>query len=374
MTCSETQRLKKADRLVVKVGSNVLTRADGMLDITRMSAIVDQLAELRRAGVEVILVSSGAVASGRGELRGSIDTSRLDDLSARQLFSAVGQAKLINRYYELFREHGIHCGQVLATKENFARRGHYLNQRHCMAAMLDNGVIPIVNENDTVSVTELMFTDNDELSGLIATMMNADRLIILSNIDGLYTGDPSAPDTVLIPRVEPGENPSDYVASGKSSLGRGGMGSKCRIACRVASEGIEVVVANGRRDGIIVPLAGLGDCTVPHTLFAAFPKAASGMKKWLAHSDAFAKGMVRVNAGAADAIRKGASLLAVGVDAVEGDFDADDIVTVADPSGTVFAWGKTALTSDAARAVVGQSGGKPLIHADYLYVDGNSRQ
>lgn len=374
MTCSQTQRLKKADRLVVKVGSNVLTRADGMLDITRMSAIVDQLAELRRAGIEVILVSSGAVASGRGELRGSIDTSRLDDLSARQLFSAVGQAKLINRYYELFREHGIHCGQVLATKENFARRGHYLNQRHCMAAMLDNGVIPIVNENDTVSVTELMFTDNDELSGLIATMMNADRLIILSNIDGLYTGDPSAPDTVLIPRVEPGENPSDYVSSGKSSLGRGGMGSKCRIACRVASEGIEVVVANGRRDGIIVPLAGLGDCTVPHTLFAASPRAASGMKKWLAHSDAFAKGMVRVNAGAADAIRKGASLLAVGVDAVEGDFDADDIVTVADPSGTVFAWGKTALTSDAARAVVGQSGGKPLIHADYLYVDGNSRQ
>lgn len=364
--------MKKANRIVVKVGSNVLTRSDGMLDITRMSAIVDQLAELRRAGVEVILVSSGAVASGRGELRGSIDTSRLDELSARQLFSAVGQAKLINRYYELFREHGIHCGQVLATKENFARRGHYLNQRHCMAAMLSNGVLPIVNENDTVSVTELMFTDNDELSGLIATMMNADRLIILSNIDGLYTGDPSAPGSVLLPRIEPGENPSDFVASGKSSLGRGGMGTKCRIACRVASEGIEVVVANGRRDGIIVPLAGIGECNMPHTLFVASPTPASGMKKWLAHSDAFAKGILRVNDGAADAIRHGASLLAVGVEAVEGDFDADDIVTVADTSGSIMAWGKIGLDSDGARAALGQPGGRPLIHADYLYVDGNA--
>ncbi|MDE6527080.1 MAG: glutamate 5-kinase, partial [Muribaculaceae bacterium] len=185
--------MDRPSRIVIKIGSNVLTRTDGLLDITRMSAIVDQVALLRHAGIEVILVSSGAVASGRGELRDMVDSSRLDDLSARQLFSAVGQAKLINRYYEFFREHGIHCGQVLATKENFARRVNYLNQQHCMNAMLAAGVIPIVNENDTVSLTELMFTDNDELSGLIATMMSADRLIILSNIDGLYTGDPSDP-------------------------------------------------------------------------------------------------------------------------------------------------------------------------------------
>ena len=212
--------MNKASRIVIKIGSNVLTRADGMLDITRMSSIVDQVAELRRAGIEVILVSSGAVASGRGELRDMVDSSRLDDLSARQLFSAVGQAKLINRYYEFFREHGIHCGQVLATKENFARRVNYLNQQHCMSAMLAAGVIPIVNENDTVSLTELMFTDNDELSGLIATMMSADRLIILSNIDGLYTGDPADPASRLIARVEPGDDPSEHIATSKKSLGR----------------------------------------------------------------------------------------------------------------------------------------------------------
>jgi len=158
---------------------------DGTLDVTRMSALVDQVAELRKAGVEVILISSGAVASGRSEIKPS---KKLDSVEQRQLFSAVGQAKLINRYYELFREHGIPVGQVLTTKESFGTRRHYLNQRNCMMVMLENGVIPIVNENDTISVTELMFTDNDELSGMIASMMDMQALIILSNIDGIYNG------------------------------------------------------------------------------------------------------------------------------------------------------------------------------------------
>ena len=357
-------------RIVIKIGSNVLTRSDGLLDVTRMSSIVDQVALLRRHGIDVVLVSSGAVASGRGELRRLVKASRLDDLSARQLFSAVGQAKLINRYYELFREHDIHCGQVLATKENFARRASYLNQQHCMTAMLAHGVIPIVNENDTVSLTELMFTDNDELSGLIATMMNADRLIILSNIDGMYTGDPSDPASELIARIEPDDDPTDYIATTKSSAGRGGMVSKCRIARRVASEGIEVIVANGKRDGIIPALAGIDSTEVPHTLFVPSAKPSSGLKKWIAHSDAFAKGSLRVNDGAAAALRNGASLLPVGVEAVEGDFDADDIVTVEAADGCVIAWGRVSVCSDTARATIGCAGMKPLIHADYIYVDG----
>ena len=136
-------------RITVKIGSNVLARKDGTLDVTRMSALVDQVAELHKAGVEVVLVSSGAVASGRSEIKVS---RKLDSVDQRQLYSAVGQAKLINRYYELFREHGIAVGQVLTTKESFGTRRHYLNQRHCMEVMLANGVIPIVNENDTISV------------------------------------------------------------------------------------------------------------------------------------------------------------------------------------------------------------------------------
>ena len=145
-------------RVAVKVGSNVLTRQDGTLDVTRMSALVDQIAELHKDGVEVILISSGAVASGKSEIR---TTKKLDSVDQRQLFSAVGQAKLINRYYELFRDHNIPVGQVLTTKESFGTRRHYLNQKNCMTVMLENGVLPIVNENDTISVTELMFTDND---------------------------------------------------------------------------------------------------------------------------------------------------------------------------------------------------------------------
>ena len=140
-------------RVAIKIGSNVLTRADGSLDVTRLSALVDQIAILRRSSMEVILISSGAVACGRSSLDPST-LGRLDSVDRRQLFSAVGQAKLINRYYDLFREHGLHVGQVLTMKESFSTRRHYLNQRNCMTVMIDNGVIPIVNENDTVSVTE----------------------------------------------------------------------------------------------------------------------------------------------------------------------------------------------------------------------------
>ena len=179
-------------RIAVKVGSNVLTRRDGTLDITRMSAIVDQVAELHKRGIQVILVSSGAVASGRSEIHPS---HTLDEVSSRQLYSAIGQAKLMGKYYTLFREHGIICGQVLTTKEGLDKIDHYENQRYCMEVMLTEGVIPIVNENDTLSITELMFTDNDELSGLVAQMMKAELLVILSNVDGVFTGNPEDPES-----------------------------------------------------------------------------------------------------------------------------------------------------------------------------------
>ena len=154
-------------RVVVKVGSNVLARPDGSLDVTRMSALSDQVADLHHSGVEVILVSSGAVASGRSEMHAHTFKRKLAQVSARQLFSAVGQAKLINHYYELFRDHGLVCGQVLTTKESLSTRRHYLNQQHCMSVMLANGVIPILNENDTISTSEIeqvqTFGDNDRL-------------------------------------------------------------------------------------------------------------------------------------------------------------------------------------------------------------------
>ena len=238
-------------RIAVKIGSNVLTRRDGTLDITRMSAIVDQVAELHKRGMQVILVSSGAVASGRSEIHPS---HTLDEVSSRQLYSAIGQAKLMGKYYTFSREHGITCGQVLTTKEGLDKEDHYLNQQHCMEVMLAEGVIPIVNENDTLSITELMFTDNDELSGLMAQMMQVNQLIILSNIDGIYDGHPADPESRVIRTVMATDDMEQYIQTGKSSLGRGGMLTKCHIARKVAAQGIPVVIANGKREDILLSL------------------------------------------------------------------------------------------------------------------------
>ena len=167
----------------------------------------------------------------------------------------MGQVKLVNLYYDLFREYGLHIGQVLTTKENFSTERTFQNQRACMEVMLENGVIPVVNENDTVSVEELMFTDNDELSGLIAQMMNAQTLVLLSNVDGIYTGNPADPESQVIRTISPGEDLSRYIQSGKSSAGRGGMASKYRTASRVAAAGIKVIIANGNRPDILINLA-----------------------------------------------------------------------------------------------------------------------
>ncbi len=250
-------------RIVVKVGSNVLTTKSGKLDITRLSSLVDQIAWLKEHRYQVILVSSGAVACGRSELKVEY---ALDSVEQRQLFSAIGQVKLVNLYYDLFREYGIHIGQVLTMKENFEAGDQYNNQRQCMEVMLDNDVVPVVNENDTVSVTELMFTDNDELAGLIAQMMNAEALILLSNIDGIYTGNPEDPASKVIREVKPEDSLDQYIQSSKSSAGRGGMESKYHTARTVANAGITVTIANGKKTDILPQLMTAPANTI-HTEF-----------------------------------------------------------------------------------------------------------
>lgn len=354
-------------KIAVKIGSNVLTRKDGTLDITRMSALVDQIAELRKAGVEVILISSGAVASGRSEMRAS---KKLDSVSQRQLFSAVGQAKLINRYYELFREHKMPVGQVLTTKENFGTRRHYLNQRNCMMVMLENGAIPIVNENDTVSVTELMFTDNDELSGMIASMMDMQALIILSNIDGIYDGVPSDPKSKVIAEVEQGKDLSDYIQTEKSGFGRGGMITKTNIARKVADEGITVIIANGKRDNILVDLLKKPQTTLC-TRFVPAVQEVSSIKKWIAHSEGFAKGELHINEQATKVLKsnKAASILPVGITHIEGEFEKDDIVRIMGYKGKQVGVGKVSVDSSEANEMIGQHGLKPMVHYNYLYVE-----
>lgn len=405
----------RVQRLVIKVGSNVLTRLDGTLDVTRMSALVDQVAELRQRGIEVILVSSGAVASGRSEVQA---VKKLDSVEQRQLFSAVGQAKLINRYYELFREHHMAVGQVLTTKENFGTRRHYLNQKRCMNVMLENGVIPIVNENDTISVTELMFTDNDELSGLIASMMDAQLLVILSNIDGIYNGNPADSTSEVIREIAPGMDLDNYIQTGKSSFGRGGMITKTRIARQVADEGITVVIANGRREQILIQLiealeekplsaetasaattaatttaattattaaataaAATAAATLsitsakalPFTRFIPATTPTSSVKKWIAHSEGFAKGEIHLNAAASALLleEKPISILPVGITAVKGEFEKDDIVRIIGNDGQSLGVGRVSCNAAQVSAVMGKHGKKPVVHYDYLCIDTN---
>lgn len=358
----------KYKRIAIKIGSNVLTGKDGMLNISRMASLVSQIAELHKNGVEVIMVSSGAVASGRGELH--LD-KKFDAVKARQLFSAVGQVKLLNNYYELFNKHGIHCGQVLTSKENFSTRRFYLNQKQCMEVMLENGVIPIVNENDTVAVTELMFTDNDELSGLIATMMGMEALIILSNIDGIFDGNPSDPASRVIREItDKNRDITSYIQTNKSSFGRGGMITKYNIARKVAREGVTVIIANGERENILPDLLDKRKDTVC-TQFLPSEHELSSIKKWIAHSDGYAKGELFINDNACEKLfsDKAVSLLPIGVIKIEGDFEKDDIVRINNAQGGFLGVGKISCDSTKARALAGKKGGRPFVHYDYLYLE-----
>ena len=246
-------------RLVVKIGTNVLTRPDGTLDVTRVSALVDQVVGLRQMGYSVVIVSSGAVACGRTELRLDKD---LDSVEQRQLYSAVGQVRLMDLYYRLFRDYGLQVGQVLTTKRNFETERERENQRACMEVMLEHGVVPVVNENDTVSVTELMFTDNDELSGLIAEMVGAEALVLLSNIAGIYDRKPDEPDARVIRTVRCADDLSGCICEEKSAFARGGMFSKYNTARRVAAGGIRVLIADGKRERILQDLLERPEQTV----------------------------------------------------------------------------------------------------------------
>ncbi|MFB9862019.1 glutamate 5-kinase [Rufibacter immobilis] len=353
-------------RIIVKIGSNVLTQQDGMPDEARMQHLVEQVAALKQQGKEVIVVSSGAVASGRSLIQLA---NRTDAVSARQLLAAVGQVKLINTYSQFFSDHGLVSAQVLVTKEDFRDRGHYLNMKNCFQVLLQNNVVPIVNENDVISVTELMFTDNDELAGLIASMLNADALLILSNVNGIYNGDPKDSASQVILEIDASTTGfSSFVSTQRSQFGRGGMITKCHMARKVAQLGIPVHIANGKKQNVLLELLK-GE--VEHTRFVP-DKSASGKKKWIAHSGTFAKGVIKINEGARAALctsRKAISLLPVGVLHIEGDFQKGDIVKLIDEQQRELGFGIAEYGSEKALERVGQQKQKPLVHYDYLFLN-----
>ncbi len=352
--------------IIIKIGSNVLTQKDGTLHLQRVSHLVDQIAELHTKNKKIILVSSGAVAAGRSMVRLSKKT---DTVSSRQVLSSVGQVKLIDTYSNLFQNHGLLCGQVLVTKQDFRSREHYLNMKNCLTALWDNGIIPVINENDAVSVTALMFTDNDELAGLLATMMSSDALFILSNVNGIYNGNPKVEGTEVIRNI--GSSNTDlfkYISATKSDFGRGGMLTKCRIAQKTAASGISVHIANGTQNNILLDL-NRNPNEVEHTRFIPGEKNPA-VKKWMAYSESFAHAEVHINKGAFDALHstKATSLLLAGVVKMNGDFKKGDLLKIISEGEKIIGIGKAKYDRSKADEHLNDKKYQPLIHYDYLYL------
>jgi glutamate 5-kinase len=240
-------------RIVVKVGTNVLTNRDNRILGPVLKELVRQIAVLYERGIQVILVSSGSTIAGK-EVLG--DTKIEDPSIRRQVYSSVGQPRMMRHYYSIFQDYGMRCAQVLATKRDFDTGKHRENMINCYEGLLSEGVIPIANEDDAVSLTMSMFSDNDELASLVAELLDTDRLIILSDTDGLYTGHPDDTNSRKLDRVTVEQNVEQYVKAStkKEGEGRGGMGSKIKIAKHTAKKNIPTYIANGKRDNVIIDI------------------------------------------------------------------------------------------------------------------------
>ena len=363
--------LKKSDwkynKIAIKIGSNVITQNDGTLNVGRMLRIVEDVAVLFKQGIDVILISSGAVAAGRNAVS---PTKKTNIVAAKQIWAAIGQVNLMSKYQFLFGKYGIHTGQLLATKESFGDRRHYLNMKNCISAMIENRVLPIVNENDTISINELMFTDNDELSGLISSMMDCEALYILSNVDGIYNGTPGSEGAEVIDEIwQDSGDVGKFFSSDKSGFGRGGMQTKYTTARKIASLGIEVFIANGTRDFIVTDI--LKGKEVPFTHIVASSNKKNSVKKWLYHSDTFARGAAYINNGAKEALLndKVTSLLMIGITKIEGFFKRGDIVRILDENGNSIGLGKSQYDSEKAELKIGEKQSKPFIKYDYLIIN-----
>ena len=347
--------MNEADLVVVKVGTRVLTCGDGTLDAERVASIADQLARLWQAGRRVVLVSSGAVGAGLGRLQ---LPQRPTDLAQLQAAAAIGQSLLIESYNQALEPHQLHAAQVLLTAEDLQDRTRYLNVRNTLFALFHSNAVPIINENDTVSVEELQlsFGDNDRLAAQVTNLIRAPLLVLLSDIDGLYDGDPQDPNTKVISVVTDVDVSGQHAQydgnrQGAIQLSTGGMKSKLQAARIATAAGENVVIANGRSDNVLDRvLAGeeIG------TLILAEGKSIDSRRRWIAWS-ASANGKLTLDTGAVNAIQSnGRSLLAVGVSAVFGSFTKGDVVSLCDVAGNEIARGLINYSVEEMRAIAGQ--------------------
>ena len=350
--------------LVIKIGSNVLTRPDGLPDLDRMDHLVSQIQNLISSGKKVVLVSSGAVAFGRQTIT---LPEKLNPVFKKQIWASTGQIRLINQYQQSFGSLNQPIAQILVTKEDFRDRKHFLNMKNCIEALLQQNILPIINENDTVTITELMFTDNDELASLTAAMINADTLMLLTNVDGIFTGNPSDPTSELVENVAFSmPEVSSYISAAKSSFGRGGMLTKYTMAKKSADLGIQVIIANGKRDGVLDEFQAK---SLRCTWFEP-QKVKHAPKKWLAHGAQYYKGEITINEGAKNSLNTSVirSLLPIGITTIVGEFSKGDILLIRDERGHKIGLGRAEYASKLALERMGEKNHKPLIHYDYLYL------
>lgn len=345
-------RFPRPRRVVTKIGSSSLRAADGGLDGSLITALVDEITGLRREHVQVVLVSSGAVAAG---LRPLGLTARPGDLPTQQAAASVGQGVLMHTYQAGFARHGIACGQVLLTPGDVVDRARYLNARHTFDRLLDLGAVPVVNENDTVATDELRFGDNDRLAALVASMLNAELLVLLSDVDGLYPQRPGTGAAGVAPlgRVDDfAALDAQVIGPAGSEVGTGGMASKLESARIATFSGASAVIANARRPGVLADVvagAAVG------TWFPPSRRRPDARKLWIAFAP-IPQGRIFVDSGAVRAlVERGSSLLAAGIVDAQGEFAAGDAVDVVGPDRHVVARGLTTYSTDDVRQIRGRS-------------------
>ncbi|MFF1531253.1 glutamate 5-kinase [Cellulomonas sp. NPDC058312] len=343
---SDRRLLPEVRRVVVKVGSSSLTDESGKLDPARLRALVDVLAARVNGGHQVVLVSSGAIATGMDPLGLA---RRPRDLATQQAAASVGQGLLVAHYTRAFADHGLRVGQVLLTADDTMRRTQYRNAQRALDRLLDLGIVPIVNENDTVATDEIRFGDNDRLAALVSHLVHADAMALLTDVDGLYTGPPNRPGSRRIPEVR---GPKDLegidVTARGSGVGTGGMVTKLESVAIATASGVPVVLTSTAQVAPALDGEDVG------TWFAATGRRASTRLLWLAYA-ARTRGRLVLDEGAVRAVvERGKSLLPAGVTAVEGEFEAGDPVEIAGPDGTVVARGLVAYSAQEAPTLLGR--------------------
>lgn len=356
--------------ITIKVGTQAILAADGILQTGVLQDLTASIARLQQAGHHVALVSSGAVGSGRRVAQQVLGKKYGSSIGEKQMLASLGQHELMAAYANLFRPHNIAVAQLLLTKQDFQTRQHYLNIARLLREIMgQKNIIPVINENDSVAIEELMFTDNDELAGLVAAQINAEKLIILTSVDGVYDAPPDTAGAKRIATIDPQNDGWPEVSASKTTQGRGGMMTKLGTARKMSDLGITTHITTlSHKNAIARVLDGedIGTTILPM-------RKKSNVKKWMAFSNNPHAGSIRVNAPLLDILRnknRVISILPVGLEACEGQFKKGDLIDILAPDGKKIGMGIAKYPADRLRDYIGQKDKPEIIHYDHLHIDG----